>query len=113
MRILKKKKTFSWFVFLVPVYLIFFKFVGDHYHQIFGCAMGSPVSAVIAELVMERIEKIALETSPVPLRWWRRNVDDSTTCLKRKDVIRFHSHLNTINKHIQFMIETPSINQGN
>ena len=75
--------------------------------------MGSPVSAVIAELVMQRIEKIALETSPVPVRWWRRYVDDSNTCLKTKDVMRFHSHLNTINKHIQFTIETPSIIQGN
>ena len=34
----------------------YFKFDGDHYHQISGCAMGSPVSAVIAELVMQKIE---------------------------------------------------------
>ena len=40
-------------------------------------------------------------------------MDDSNTCLKTKDVIRFHSHLNAINKHIQFAIETPTVNQGN
>ena len=44
--------------------------------------MGSPVSAVIAELVMQRVEKIALETSSVPIRWWKRYVDDSNACLK-------------------------------
>ena len=47
----------------------FFKLEGDHYYRIFGCAMGSPVSAVITELVMQRIEKIASETSPVPVHW--------------------------------------------
>ena len=42
-----------------------------HYHQIFGGPMGSPVSAVIAELVMQRIEKVALESSSVSVRWWK------------------------------------------
>ena len=36
----------------------FFVFNRNHYHQISGCAMGSPVSAVIAELVMQRVEKL-------------------------------------------------------
>jgi hypothetical protein len=35
-----------------------FVFHGNHYHQISGCAMGSPVSAVIAELVMQRWKKL-------------------------------------------------------
>ena len=29
----------------------YFTFEGTQYHQIFGCAMGSPVSAIFAELV--------------------------------------------------------------
>ena len=37
----------------------------NFYHQISGCAMGSPVSAVIAELVMKEVETMALATSPV------------------------------------------------
>ena len=81
-----------------------------HYHQIFGRPMGSPVSAVIAELVMQRIEKVALETSPVSVRWWKRYVDDSNACLKQPDVPLFHQHLNSINPHIQFTIEMPDVN---
>ena len=46
----------------------YFMFEGEHYHQVSGCAMGSPVSAVIAELVMQEIESKALETSPVNVR---------------------------------------------
>ena len=35
----------------------YFKYDGDHYKQIFGCAMGSPISPVLADLVMEGIEE--------------------------------------------------------
>ena len=47
----------------------YFKFEGEHYHQVSGCAMSSPVSAVIAKLVMQEIRSKALETSPVNVRW--------------------------------------------
>ena len=50
----------------------YFKLEGEHYHQVSGRAMSLPVSAVIAELVMQEIESKALETSPVNIRWWRR-----------------------------------------
>ena len=83
-----------------------------HYHQIFGCPMGSPVSVVVAELVMQRIEKVALDSSPVPVRWWKRYVDDSNACLKQLDVPLFHQHLNSVNSHIQFTIEMPAVNQN-
>ena len=62
----------------------------------------TPVSAVIAELVMQEIESIALETAPISVRWWRRYVDDSNSCLKKCDVQSFHDHLNAINEHIQY-----------
>ena len=70
----------------------------------YGCA-------VIAELVMQAIEFIALATSPISVRWWRRFVDDSNSCLKKCDVQFFHDHLNAINEHIQFTIEMPSISE--
>ncbi len=73
--------------------------------------MGSPVSAVIAEIVMQEIESIAISTSPVPVRWWRRYVDDSNSCLRRNDIEQFHAYLNTINKNIQFTIEVPSTSE--
>ena len=71
--------------------------------------MGSPVSAVLAELVMQEVEEKALETSPVRLKWWRRYVDDSNTCIKRDGVEVFHSHLNSINANIQFTVEMSTI----
>ena len=42
-----------------------FVFEGTYYKQVFGTAMGSPISAVIANLVLEDIEHRALTTAPV------------------------------------------------
>ena len=61
--------------------------------EVSGCAMGSPVSAVIAELVMQEVEEKALETSPVQPKWWRRYVDDSNACIKRDGVEVFSQPL--------------------
>ncbi|KAL9973015.1 hypothetical protein ACROYT_G019419 [Oculina patagonica] len=39
--------------------------------------MGSPVSAILANLVMEHVEEKALSSTPNPPKWWFRYVDDS------------------------------------
>ncbi|XP_078363508.1 uncharacterized protein LOC144647600 [Oculina patagonica] len=83
----------------------FFTHEQEHYHQTFGCAMGSPVSATIANLVMEFVEDRAISSAPHPPRWWYRYVDDSHVCLKKEYVQEFHDHLNSINPHIQFTSE--------
>jgi hypothetical protein len=70
------------------------------------------ISAVIAEIVMQEIEAIAINTLPVPVRWWRRYVDDSNSCLRKNDIEQFHTHLNTINNNIQFTIELPESYQN-
>jgi hypothetical protein len=67
--------------------------------------MGSPISATIADLVMEHIEEIALSTAPHPPRWWFRYVDDSHSCLKKELIDEFHNHLNSVNPHLQFTCE--------
>ena len=53
-----------------------FTYNGTYYQQVFGTAMGSPVSAVIANMVMEDVEQRALATSPVKPFFWKRYVDD-------------------------------------
>ena len=51
---------------------------------------------------------MALSSTPNPPKWWFRYVDDSHVCVKREHVDEFHSHLNSINPHIKFTIETES-----
>ena len=83
----------------------YFKYDGDHYKQIFGCAMGSPISPVLADLVMEEIEETAISTFPHPPKWWFRYVDGSHSCLRKDQVDQFHKHLNSINPNKQFTLE--------
>ena len=73
--------------------------------------MGSPVSTVIAELVMREVETMPLATSPVRVKWWKRYVDDSNSCMKNDDVNSFHNHLNSIYQHIKFTIELPTVSE--
>ena len=62
----------------------FFAFRNCFYQQVHGTAMGSPVSVVVADLVMEDIESRALASYPSPPRFWKRYVDD-TCCALRSD----------------------------
>ena len=87
----------------------YFSFQEVIYQQVFGCVMSSPVSALIAELVMQEVEEKALATSIVQPRWWRRYVDDANACLTKTAVQQFHDHLNSINPHIQFTVEMPDM----
>ena len=47
----------------------YFSYQGVFYEQKEGAAMGSPVSAVVANMYMEFFEELALETSPVKPTW--------------------------------------------
>ena len=67
--------------------------------------MGSPVSVVVAEIVMQHIKKRALATYDQTLHFWFRYVDDTITILQTDDIDVFHGHLNRQNSDIQFTRE--------
>ena len=48
----------------------FFQYNDKHYEQLHGTAMGSPVSGVGAEIVMQNIEQQALATNKETLPLW-------------------------------------------
>ena len=67
--------------------------------------MGSPVSVVVVNIVMEHIEDIALKMSPVPTIFWKRYVDDVLTAIPADRVYEMLAHINSINHNIQFILE--------
>ena len=67
--------------------------------------MGSPVSAVIANLVMEDIEHRALTTAPVSQSFWQRCVDDVISAVSQDEIVVLLQHLNSIEPSIQFTVE--------
>ena len=86
----------------------YFEYENTPYQQVFGCPMGSPVSALLANMVMEHIEEQALSTFVARPKWWFRYVDDSHACLKKVEVNNFLCHLNSVNSSIQFTHEVES-----
>ena len=80
-------------------------FRGKFYHQIFGVAMGSRISVIIANLVMENVEEGAIPTFLNPPKFWRRCVDDTFVIIKKTEVDEFHNRINNIEASIKFTIE--------
>ena len=56
--------------------------------------MGSPVSVVVAEIVMQNIEEQALATYSETLSLWLCYNDDTITAVHKNKIYEFHEHLN-------------------
>ena len=67
--------------------------------------MGSPVSAVVANLYMEFFKELALRIAPARPRIWKRYVDDMFTLVKKGDVDELLVHLNSIRPSIKLTTE--------
>ena len=50
----------------------FFIYNDSVYKEIHGCAMGSPVSPVVANLCMEIIKESAITANTTPQKTWKR-----------------------------------------
>ncbi|XP_076057341.1 uncharacterized protein LOC143034882 [Oratosquilla oratoria] len=85
--------------------LTYFRFRDYTYHQRKGTPMGSPISVVVAEIVMQRLEAQLLSAAPSFLKLWTRYMDDVFAILDSKNVEPFFSHINSIEPPIQFSIE--------
>ncbi|CAB4041662.1 Hypothetical predicted protein, partial [Paramuricea clavata] len=75
----------------------FFQYERNLYQQLHGTAMGSPVSVVVAEIVMQRLEEKALATYINPPSFWFRYVDDTLTSFHKDEKNNFLEHLNQQN----------------
>ena len=93
---------------LEATYLTFRK---KNFKQIFGTAMGSPVSVVVANLVMEDVETRAIETFAHPPRLWLFYVDDTFVIIEKKFLNVFFDHINNLEPSIKFTMETENDDQ--
>ena len=75
----------------------YFQYNGKHYKQLHGTAIGSPVSVVVAEIVMQNIEDSALSTCRQKIPLWLRYVDDTFTAVRHHEIDALHHHLNKQN----------------
>ena len=70
----------------------YFQYNGKHYKQLHGTAMGSPVSVVVAEIVMQNIEEQALTTYTRTVPLWLGYVDDTFTAVNEDGIDEFHEN---------------------
>ena len=94
------------FCSVTPTY---FQCDGKHYKQQHGTAMGSSVSVVVAEIVMQNIEEPALATNSETLPLQLRYVDDTITTVHKNKIDEFHEHLSKHNTSIQVTKEIEEI----
>nr|VZI36152.1 unnamed protein product [Spirometra erinaceieuropaei] len=86
-----------------------FTFNNRVYEQKKGTPMGSPLSGLIAEAVLQRLERLVFRS--YSLKFWARYVDDTFVVIKRNDVQDFKVLLNSIFPDIQFTMEEEYNNQ--
>jgi len=86
--------------------LTYFQYNGKHYKQLHGKAMGSPVSVVVAEIVMQHVEERALATCRQTIPLWLCYVDDTfTAAVHKHEIDDFHDQLNEQDADTQFTKE--------
>ena len=71
-------------------------------------AVWSPISPILANLLMEEFETKAFNITANPLRWWRRYIDDTFVIEKTTQRDLSLHHTNSIDPHIQFTREDPN-----
>ncbi|XP_072020328.1 uncharacterized protein [Amphiura filiformis] len=93
----------------------YFTFKGKIHRQLFGTAMGSPVSPIAANIFMEALEQQGIATAPLDCRpkLWLRYVDDILEVIQRDSVQQLTDHINQVDKSgsIKFTFEQESQGQ--
>ncbi|BHF78682.1 hypothetical protein SprV_0602179500 [Sparganum proliferum] len=81
----------------------YFTFDGTIYEQVKGTPMGSPISGLIAEAVLQRLESLVFRHHRP--KFWARYVDDTFVVIERHQVLTFKEQLNAVFPDIQFTME--------
>ncbi|BHF67709.1 hypothetical protein SprV_0301073700 [Sparganum proliferum] len=87
----------------------YFTFDGTIYEQVNGTPMSSPISGLIAEAVLQRLDSLVFRHHRP--KFWARYVDDTFVVIERDQVLTFEEHLNAIFPDIQFTMEEEENNQ--
>lgn len=91
----------------------YFQYNDKIYKQIFGTAMGSPLSAVIANLVMEDLEQDSLNKLDCHVQFYKRYIDDCICCIPVGKIDHVPHIFNSYHGRLKFTFETESQNSIN
>jgi len=83
----------------------FFSFGNQIYKQKFGTPMGSPLSPVIADIVMQDLEGEVLATLDFDIPFYYRYVDDIVLAVPTSKIDLVFEKFNSVHSSLQFTIE--------
>ncbi|UYV72181.1 K02A2.6-like [Cordylochernes scorpioides] len=83
-----------------------FTFNHQHYKQIRGTPMGSPLSSIVAEVVMGSLDQWINQTHSSDIHYWRRYVDDIFCIIKPNELQPILNTLHSFHADIKFTYET-------
>jgi len=86
----------------------FFAFDKTVYRQVFGTPMGSPLSPIIADLVLRDLERKAIEKLPISLPIYYRYVDDILLAAPTNQLENILTVFNSFHNRLQFTLEISS-----
>ncbi|BHF81280.1 hypothetical protein SprV_0702441000 [Sparganum proliferum] len=82
---------------------MYFTFDGTIYEQVKGTPMGSPISGLLAEAVLQRLESLIFRHRRP--KFWAAYMDETFVVIERDQVLKFKEHLNALFPDIQFTME--------
>ena len=91
----------------------FFQFKDKFYKQLDGVAMGSPISSVIAQLVMEYAERQIIDNLNFEILFYKRYVDDCILAIPKGREDDILCAFNSFHSKLQFTIEIEQQQQIN
>jgi len=95
--------------FMISLKLImdstFFQFDNSIYKQIFGTPMGSPLSPILANIIMCDLEDRAISSLPVSLPFYVRYVDDIVLAAPTEHMPLILNVFNSFHNRLRFTIE--------
>ncbi|XP_062704389.1 uncharacterized protein LOC134286739 [Aedes albopictus] len=83
----------------------YFQFKGQSYQQVFGTAMGNPLSPIIADLVMETLLDSVTKTIKFPIPVIKKHVDDLMLAIPKDEIETVKNTFNQYHQKIQFTVE--------
>jgi len=83
----------------------FFTFNGNTYQQTFGTPMGSPLSPIIADMVLQDLEESCLEKLNINIPIYYRYVDDILMVAPRKNLDLIVRTFNSYSPRLKFTLE--------
>jgi hypothetical protein len=87
-----------------------FSFNGKTYKQVFGSPMGSPISPVLASLVLEELETTIFGQTSIRPAFFYRYVDDIVCAVRGDEISELQCLLNSFHPKLQFTVEEENDN---